>query len=102
MSTPTVQAGQACQEFNRLIDYISSAPEDNSASANAALLAISKLPLVREVMKELELGVEGSMVIESNNAVSPLVGLEFPWNLSLTGPHSSRPAFEASTACLIV
>jgi len=59
----------ACQDFNALIDRIIGATENLSASRDAALLSVSKLPLVREVLNDMEFTEEAPVTIKGSNAV---------------------------------
>ena len=59
----------ACQEFNALIDRIIGATESLSASRDAALLSVSKLPLIREVLNDMGYDTKAPVLIKGNNAV---------------------------------
>ncbi len=61
----------ACQEFNALMDRIIGATEIVSASRDAALLSVSKLPLVREVLNDMGFTEQAPVRIEGSNAVGP-------------------------------
>lgn len=60
----------ACQEFDALIDTIIGATKILPASRDAALLSVSKLPLVREVLNDMGFTDEAPLSIKGNNAVS--------------------------------
>lgn len=59
----------ACQEFNSLIDKIIGATKSPSIWQDAALLSVSKLPLIREVLNDMGYTEEAPLEIKGNNAV---------------------------------
>ena len=64
--------------FNHLMNRLASAPVPSGALRG--ILAVSKLRLIREVLEELDLGVNGpEVMLKGNNAV----GLAHPGRLCL-------------------
>lgn len=59
----------ACQEFNTLIDKITNTERVPSAKRGAALLGVSKTPLIREVLQDMGYTNDAPVRVEGNNAV---------------------------------
>lgn len=59
----------ACQEFNALVDKIIGATKILSATRDAALLSVSKLPLIREILNDMGFTEIALVRIEGSNAV---------------------------------
>jgi len=70
MASTNPHGFKACLDFNALIDKIFGATESLSTSCDAALLSVSKLPLIREVLNDMGFTEEAPVTIKGSNAVS--------------------------------